>query len=528
MSSAIFCRARSPGKAGHVLADPVVSASLPSGGEPVDSAGGKDDVAALAKGGRTNFFGFLLRLVARLPFLYFAGRWYGADNLGRFAYAILVVELAAQLATLGLKRGLAQMLSNCSDDADHRNIVWDAMVLATLAAAGFALLLFALPQLMFPNSPINPLDQLLPLIVIAIVGTDIALAALAYRYDIAASVRARAIVEPWAISIAAFAFAFYSLRDGLILSYVVAMLAAWVTAMIPFLRSYGLPKAWTIKSKRLIGIARDNLPLAGADAIEWGTRRLDLAVLGLFAAPAIVGIYYVAQQVASLPQKLKTSFDPILGPVLSRSVAEGRLKDVAAQVAQVGFWVLAMQTGVALALGIPGEAIMGLAGPGFVAGTAALVLLLAAEVVASTAVTSEAALVYLAPRRNFFLSLGTIALQGALSVGLCLGVTAMGWPPMMYGVAVGIALVVALATGSLVKARLLAQLTQAPVHGWRPVLLYAASGAVVLGYGATQIPEWAELLIGVPVILGIYTWIVWTKGFGPSDRELLRLKPKKV
>ncbi len=50
-----------------------------------------DDIAALARGGRTNFFGFLLRLAARLPFLLIAGRIYGAEALGRFAYAILIV-----------------------------------------------------------------------------------------------------------------------------------------------------------------------------------------------------------------------------------------------------------------------------------------------------------------------------------------------------------------------------------------------------------------------------------------------------
>ena len=43
---------------------------------------GPGDIAQLAKGGRTNFFGFLLRLAARLPFLFIAGRWYGADVLG--------------------------------------------------------------------------------------------------------------------------------------------------------------------------------------------------------------------------------------------------------------------------------------------------------------------------------------------------------------------------------------------------------------------------------------------------------------
>jgi len=33
------------------------------------------DIALLAKGGRTNVFGFLLRLAARLPFLFIAGRF---------------------------------------------------------------------------------------------------------------------------------------------------------------------------------------------------------------------------------------------------------------------------------------------------------------------------------------------------------------------------------------------------------------------------------------------------------------------
>jgi O-antigen/teichoic acid export membrane protein len=486
-----------------------------------------EDVAALAKGGRTNFFGFVLRLIARLPFLYFAGRWYGPEALGRFAYAVLVVEFAAQLATLGLKRGLAQMLSNCEDEALHRNIVWDAMIAATLASLLLGSVLIAVPQLMFPNSAINGFDRLLPLIIIAIAGTDIALAALAYRYDIGASVRARSIVEPWAISLAAFAFAFYSLRDGLILSYVVAMVAAWLTALVPLLKSYGLPRAWELHPTRLIAMAKQYLPLAGADAIEWGSRRLDLAVLGLFAAPTVVGIYYVAQQVASLPQRLKTSFDPILGPVIARGVAEGRLKDVAAQVAQVGFWVLAAQTGVALALGIPGDAVMGLAGKEFVAGTGALALLLAAEVVASTAVTSEAALVYLAPRYNFLISLAMIALQAVMSIALCLAVQAFHWPPIFHGVAVALALALALAAASLAKAWLLSRLTGAPVHGWRPALFWAAGGAVILGYGAMQLVEWAELLIGVPVILGIYGWVIWTRGFGPSDRELLRMGAKK-
>ena len=46
--------------------------------------GAGEDIAALAKGGRTNFFGFLIRLAARLPFLFIAGRLYGPEALGAF------------------------------------------------------------------------------------------------------------------------------------------------------------------------------------------------------------------------------------------------------------------------------------------------------------------------------------------------------------------------------------------------------------------------------------------------------------
>src|SRR5690606_31776204 len=123
-----------------------------------------------------------------------------------------------------------------------------------------------------------------------------------------------------------------------------------------------------------------------------------------------VGIYWVAQQIATLPQKLKTSFDPILGPVITQNLQAGNTAAVAAQVRQVGFWIIAAQTGIALALSIPGEAVMGLAGSEFVGGTAALAFLLAAEVVAATAVVSESALVYIARHRNLMLSVATISL----------------------------------------------------------------------------------------------------------------------
>src|SRR3546814_9676553 len=88
--------------------------------------------------------------------------------------------------------------------------------------------------------------------------------------------------------------------------------------------------------------------------------------------------------------------------------SDGNMAAIASQVRQVGFWIIAAQAGIALALGMPGEAVMGLVGPNFVGGNGALAFLLLAEVVAATAVVSEAALVYVARKRNLAISLATI------------------------------------------------------------------------------------------------------------------------
>jgi O-antigen/teichoic acid export membrane protein len=488
------------------------------------------DLAALARGGRINFFGFILRLLARLPFLFIAGRIYGAEALGRFAYAVLIVEFAAQLATLGLKRGLAQQLSQTTDKP-HVWIVWDALLVAAVGSAIAMTLLMLFPQAMYPNSEIAGLDWLLPVTIFALAWSDITLAALAYRHDVGATVRARAIVEPWTISIAAFGWSFVSTRDGLIIAYVLSMVGALIASIIPFLKSYGLPRGWSPDPAALWRMARRNLPVACADAVEWGSRRVDIAILGLFASPAVVGIYYVAQNVASLPAKLKTSFDPILGPVISRNIAAKNYEAVAKQVRQVGFWVIAAQSAVALALGIPGEAVMGLVGPEFVAGTAALAFLLAAEVVAATAAVSESALIYCARHRNMAISLAMIVLQALLTVGLILVMQEEGWSPMAVATGPAMALLLALGFAAVAKSRLLHKLMDAPVAGWRWTLVWAAAAAAVVGYICTLLPpelEWLELIGGIPAILFAFGLVIWTKGFGPEDRELFRMGKDEI
>lgn len=486
---------------------------------PADTGG---DIAALARGGRTNFLGFLMRLVGNMPFLFIAGRLFGAAALGRFASALVIVELMAMVCTIGEKRGLAQRLSDADEHGDPSHIVFDGLLIALIVASVVAAVLWLVPAPMFPSGVYTTIDRLLVTAIPILALTEIVLAAQAYRYDVGTTVRARALVEPWTKSIMAGVFYLVAPESGLQLAYLASILAALLTAAWPFAKTYGWPRGWRPNLGRMATLTIRGAPLAAADAIEWGTRRLDIFILGLFAAPDAVGVYYIAQQVASLPQKLKSSFDPILGPVITRALKDKDYAAIARQVCQVGFWITAMQAGIALALGIPGEAIMGLVGPHFVGGTGALAFLLAAEVVAAMAVVSEAALIYVARFRNLTISIATIALQASLTVGAMLLIDRFGLPELYRAAGAALALALALGAASLTKAIVLSRILGRSINNWRWPLVWAAAVAVLVGEAAILLPEWAELIFGIPAILGAYGWVIWRRGFGPEDRVLFR------
>lgn len=491
---------------------------------------GGDDMATLAKGGRTNALGFFLRLLGGLPFLFVGFRLYGVEEMGRFAAAFVVIEIFALICALGEKRGLAQRLSEGAEDVAHgaegspTNLVFDGMLTSLLFSLAACALLFTFPAIIFPSGTNSEYDMWMIAAIPGFALTEILLAAQAYRYDIATTVRARAVVEPWTKSllVAGLFFVPALASGGIALAFLASIYAALFTAAWSFLKTYGWPKGWRPRPRYLLKMTARALPLIGADVIERGTRLLDVFLLGQFTSAGTVGIYWFAKEVVSLPQKLKSSFEPILSPVITKNLKIGNMTAIAAQVRQVGFWIIALQAGIALMLAIPGEAVMGLGGPAIVGGTGALAILLAAEVVASMAVVSEGVLVYIARKRNLAISLGIITLQAGLTVGIILLVQQLGYGEGFQAAGAASALFAALALSSLVKAILLKTLLKAPVSNWRWALVYAAAPAVVVGFAATYLPEWMEIVVGGPAILAVYMWVIWKRGFGEEDKVLFR------
>ena len=121
-------------------------------------------------------------------------------------------------------------------------------------------------------------------------------------------------------------------------------------------------------------------------------------------------------------------------------------------------------------------------------------------------------------------SIGTIALQAVLTVAAMLVADHLDWNQGWRAAAAAAALMVALGVSSLVKALMLSRILGQRINNWRWPLFWAAAAAVVVGQLVILLPQWGQLVIGIPLILGVYGWMIWTKGFGPEDRVLFKRK----
>jgi hypothetical protein len=126
------------------------------------------------------------------------------------------------------------------------------------------------------------------------------------------------------------------------------------------------------------------------------------------------------------------------------------------------------------------------------------------------------------------ISLLMLALEAGLAILLILGMRRFDLPVMFQATGPAIALMLALGLAAIAKSRLLCGILGARVNGWRWPLVWAAAAGTVVGVLATYLPEWAELLFGIPGILLAFGVVLWTKGFGPQDRELFRMKKEDI
>lgn len=465
--------------------------------------------------------GFLIRFGARVTFLFFAGNFYGADRLGTFAYTIAIVETLAALATFGMKRSLFPALKEAKPHSDsERQIAFSAITLATVLGIGFA---FLLAYVLWPifEMPVGTSAFYLFAFTIPLLSiSEVFLSLTRHRRKIKYEVICRSIVEPWSIMLFSVGAYFAGLQDeGLLMAYFFALSLSLIISIIGFSKLYNIVAMLKagISLKAIKTLFTFSAPTAVVEVIALAFRRIDIFFLGMFTSDVVVGIYYAAQNIATLVEKIRHIFDPILAPIVSQTMTSRGLKAAGIQLEQVCrviFTLLAMQT---LLLSFFAEPILNGIGDGMGIGALALVILMVAEAIDGSLASAELPIVFKRPHFNLILSITGISIHIA---GCLLLIPSYG--------AVGAALSLLMALGTLNVLRLIFAKRLFNINILSPLYYKPLSALLVSGLCLYGVDSYIQPLreaffwpIGIVICISIYVGVLKLLGISEEEKDLL-------
>ena len=351
------------------------------------------------RGGVASLGGFGGRLTARVGLMVAAGHLFGASELGKLAQVAATIEILSAIGVLGLKRTLLGMLSR--DAANGRRVerrVAEALIAAGLISFVLTAGLWLFWPLLF--SPQTPFPMFRLLAIPSIVISDVAWTATRYHRLIKWEVLTRCGVEPWSYLLFALLAAWAGLIEGgLLYAYVGSLFAALVFALCGLLRVFGWRSLWAEppRLRSLLAIPRESLPTGLTDIGVVLLRRVDILLVAVYTDPATTGVYFMVQQIATVPHKIHALFEPMLAPVIAALHHGKRPETIQAKLAGCCRWVMTLQLGLSVPLIIFGDHVLGLFGPEFAIGLFILAIILLAELLDGSFVLCETALVFAKP-----------------------------------------------------------------------------------------------------------------------------------
>lgn len=276
--------------------------------------------------------GLLVRLGARIPLLFIAGRAYGPTLYGEFLIAAGLAETAAAIATLGFKRTLFTFMNEAGANEAGERDAGVAVRHALVIGLGLGCLLSAVLMVLAPV--LAPLfgapDAAGKIAVFAwitpvIVAMDILLTATFFNRRLRYDVWARCVALPGAQTIVAGAFYLLGMTQvGLMASYAAALIAGCLTALWGYGEQFGVKSLWgRIEIARGIDMTRRSAFTGAFDILSMVMARIDMFVVGHFFSAQGVGFYGMAQQFLTLPDQVGKSFAPVVMPVLSEALHAG-------------------------------------------------------------------------------------------------------------------------------------------------------------------------------------------------------------
>lgn len=477
------------------------------------------DARDVIRGAIASLFGFGGRLIARLILMILAGRAYGIVALGELGQVAAICEIGAALSVLGLKRSLLDMLSA---DAEKGRRYVKRVVEAISAAILISLVISGLLLLVWPWIFDDRVYLLLFLffVVPAYTFIDVALAAIKFKRIIRWDVLTRAIFEPWGFLALAVVFLTLGMKtDGLIYAYIGSVVIGAVCAGFGLVHTYSLKSLLSSKAspQKWLPIMKHSVPVGITDVGIMALRRIDLVVLSIFVGPAGSGLYYMVQQIVTIPQKVVSLFEPMMSPVLAQLHNRREAGKIRDNLIGICRWVFIIQLGLTIPMMVYGDSLLGIFGHEFIIGSAILTIILLAELIDGTFITTETALVYDEPKVPPFL------LVMALNIEIVvIAVLAHIWG--VKGAAIGF--LIALTSLSIGRLFMLKQYLQIriPLQAYLWPLLIGTFVGIGLLIARKTLPEENGFLVAAAIVAGlaIYTLLIKTFALIKSDRVLLQ------
>lgn len=380
--------------------------------------GALEDIRDILRGAFASLGGFGGRMLARLALMIIAGQLYGAGPLGVLGQVAAITEILAAIAVLGLRRTLLDVLSETNlTPTQVANGVKEALLGSLIVAATMSLILWFSWPFLFPDMQ-PPL--LLLFVIPAIAFADVAGTAIRFKRIIRWEVIARCVMEPWAFLLAALGF-FYSGHHigGLVGAYAVSAIAAAIGIGFGLHHAFGIMSVFraTAKWRKVFRLLKKSLPTGIADIGVMMFRRVDILLLSLVAGHQVTGIYYMAQQIVTVPHKIHQLFEPMMSPVLARLHHTQRSDLIDRKLSNICRWVYTLQLAITVPFIIMAPQILGLFGEQFIIGATVLTALLVAELLDGSFALAETPLVFARRTVPPRLVLITLAIE-VISIGV--------------------------------------------------------------------------------------------------------------
>ena len=372
----------------------------------------------IARGAGSNAASFVIRFGARAAFLWVAARLYGAAPYGVFSMASTMVELAAPVAGLGLRRMIFPWLEQEAGTRGAPHVLMDALLLTVLASAVVTACVW-LGVMALPAGAISaPLRLALIALAPAVLGqalADVAFAATRWTHRMRYEVLGRGLVEPYALTAVTVAAWFTgATAHGLILGYAAASAMVAVFALWSARHCLGTFDIARWRPAPLRARLRSLLSPAGTDFLVALSQRIDLVLVGFLLGDAPAGIYNVLRQLRTPILQVRQAFDGILTPLTARTMhADGDVRAGEAMAAATRV-ILTIQLGVVLLMTAAGAPLLALFGSQYPAAWPALVAIVLTEAINGAFGVSELILYYRRPALALQVNLVLIAVPALL------------------------------------------------------------------------------------------------------------------